>query len=69
MKASIAVSFGSSDEERPFVLVHDSPLNSPDVGCTPQELRSIAATLLKIASDAEVKDNRRKGRSYLVRTD
>jgi hypothetical protein len=66
---SINVTFYRTHYEKPLVLVHESPLSNREEECTPQKLRAIAATLLKIANDVEAQGNKRIKRSYLVGTE
>jgi hypothetical protein len=49
----IEVSFGVSGRNEPLVTFVRSPLAFCDMELGPQQLRKIAATLLKIADDAE----------------
>jgi hypothetical protein len=71
MKSSIDVTLCRTHDDKPLVVVHDSPLNSLDLDLTPEQLRAIASALLKIANEAEQEYGSQmvRKRSYRVVTD
>jgi len=71
MIATIEVTFCRTADDHPLVLVHEPPLSYRDADRTPQQLRAIAATLLKIANDAEEEygSQQLRKRSYRVSGD